>query len=235
MLLRNVWRWAPVTYIRKQWPRYTTDANLWGHRLHARLHFAAGHTEGSKVAKELLDMEEERGPRGRNCVDIVFGHFEQCYLRQCEAVGQSIILLLEQLRWLFIQDLWYWLASKGSRTSLLKPSLCGPCPWELVTAGFPHECLFTKTKTQTWFKENPVILLKKCINQNHEYILHGCKRSGVRGQIYLLEDQHLKIKICPFIPFCLSDRCNCTTQLVSYIFDPNSIFRSCTKISGKWF
>lgn len=54
--------------------------------------------KGSRVNREFLVMEEEGGPRGRHRVDIVFGHFKQCYLSQCEALGQSIILLLEQLR-----------------------------------------------------------------------------------------------------------------------------------------
>lgn len=66
--------------------------------MHGRLHFAAGYAERSRVNRDFLGMEEERGPRGRHCVDIVFGHFEQCYLRQCAALGQSIILLLAELR-----------------------------------------------------------------------------------------------------------------------------------------
>lgn len=45
---------------------------------------------------EFQGMEEEWAPQERNCVDIVFGHFEPCYLRQCGAEDQSIILLLAQ-------------------------------------------------------------------------------------------------------------------------------------------
>lgn len=53
---------------------------------------------GHRVTTGFLGMEEERIPQGRHCVDIAFGHFEQCYLRQCGVLDQSIILLLDQLR-----------------------------------------------------------------------------------------------------------------------------------------
>jgi len=84
----------------------------------------------------LLGMEEEWNPQGRHCVDIVFKHFEQCYLRQWGVVGQSIILLLVQLRWLFMLNLWYEPTSNGPLVCFHACLLSGLCPWEFVAAVF---------------------------------------------------------------------------------------------------
>lgn len=52
-----------------------------GHASHGWLRFAAGHAHGSGGNSGFLCIEEERRPQGSPCVDIVFGYFEQCYLR----------------------------------------------------------------------------------------------------------------------------------------------------------
>ena len=81
------------------------------------------------------------GPtRETQVLTLCFGHFEQCYLRQCEALGQSIILLLDQLRWLFILDL---LIAAGVKRILREPphSLT---VWTL-SLGICHGCIFFKT------------------------------------------------------------------------------------------
>lgn len=113
----------PITYSKEHLPLFATDGNPQGHRLNGGLHFAAGYAQRSRGSSGFLCIEEDWRPRGRHCVDIVFGHFEQCYLRQWGAMAQSIILLLDQHLWLFILDLWYWPMSNGFCMRLLFPSL----------------------------------------------------------------------------------------------------------------
>lgn len=63
-------------------PLLATITNPRGQQPHRKLHFAAGHAEMSRVNTETTVMKAEWSPQGRHCVDAVFEHFEQCYLRQ---------------------------------------------------------------------------------------------------------------------------------------------------------
>lgn len=147
-----------MTYSREHLPPFAPVGNPQGHRLHGRLHFAAGHAERSRVNSGFLGMEEERRPLGRHCVDTVFGHFEQCYLRQCGALGQSIILLLDQHRWLFILDLWYQPTSNDSNGASFFPSLSGLCPWEFVMVVFSSKHLVIKVNWVFFSQSNVKVI-----------------------------------------------------------------------------